>query len=67
MLAESWGKVLGFSYTVYRIFLLLSGVSLLPIFYSHKRVKSSAYVLQYFLLIIVVCLTIWSAFVYNEQ
>lgn len=66
MLAESWGKVFGFTYTAYRIFLFVSGLSMLPVIYPDKRVKSCSYVLQC-CLIIVVCLSMWSIVRYNEQ
>ncbi len=65
MLELSWTKSLGFSFVVFRSFLILFGISLAPLFLP--KTKKIAYLSSYLSLTIIFFLNIWSVFKYNEQ
>lgn len=65
MLQLSWAQRIGFSFIVFRSFLILFGVSLTPLFIP--KTKKIAYLSSYFSLAIIVFLSMWSIFKYNEQ
>ncbi len=65
MLQLSWAQSVGFSFIVFRSFLVLFGISLAPLFIP-KTEKISAFS-SYFSLAIIFLLSIWSVFKYNEQ
>lgn len=65
MLELSWAKSIGFSFIVFRSFLILFGISLAPLFLP--RTKKIAYLSSYLSLAIIFFLNIWSVFKYNEQ
>lgn len=65
MLELSWAKSIGFSFIVFRSFLLLFGISLAPLFLP--KTKKIAYLSSYFSLIIISLLSFWSVLRYNEQ
>lgn len=67
MLAGSWGRALGFSYVFYRLYLLLVFSNALPIVFPVKNVKSLIHLVNYFLCVILMCLSVWATFAYNEQ
>lgn len=64
MLQLSWAQSLGFSFVVFRGFLIFSGLTLAPLFIP--KTKKVAYVASYSLLIFVILLTMWSVKNYNE-
>ncbi len=65
MLELSWTQTFGFSFLVFRGFILLSALSLLPLFFP-KTKKISGYI-NYFTLAIILVLSMWSVLIYNEQ
>jgi len=67
MFAESWGKVLGFSYTVFRSFLILVTFGALPAFFPRLNGKKIYKWLNYGIYSILIVLSLWSVILYNEQ
>lgn len=65
MLQISWAQSIGFSFLIFRSFLVLFGISLSPIFIPNS--KKIAYLSGYISLFIIFLLNIWSVFKYNEQ
>ncbi|HYM65040.1 MAG TPA: glycosyltransferase family 39 protein [Candidatus Sulfotelmatobacter sp.] len=65
MLQLSWAQKVGFSFLVFRSFLILFGISLTPLFIP--KTGKVAYLSSYFSLIIISVLSVWSVFKYNEQ
>lgn len=65
MLQLSWAQSLGFSFIVFRSFLVLFGISLAPLFLP--KTKSLSSFTSYLSLVIIFLLSIWSVFKYNEQ
>ena len=65
MLQVAWAQALGFSFFVFRFFLGLYGLTLLPLFFP-KATKIS-FIASYASLVSVFLLTLWSVFSYNEQ
>ncbi len=65
MLQMSWAQSLGFSFIVFRAFLVLFGISLAPLFLP--KTGKVAYITSIFSLFLVFLLSIWSIFKYNEQ
>lgn len=67
MFANSWEKVLGFSYPVFRTYLIAVGIGALPGVISDKKIEKFSKVVNYCLIICIFCLTIWTIVAYNEQ
>ena len=65
MLQLSWGQALGFSFIVFRGFLILFGLSTAPLFLP--KTNNIATLASYASIIIIFVLNIWSVFNYNEQ
>ena len=65
MLQLSWAQSLGFSFLVFRGFLILFGISLAPLFIP--GIKNLSSLTSYLSLVIIFLLNIWSIFKYNEQ
>lgn len=65
MLELSWEQALGFSFLIFRFFLVLFGLSLAPLFIPKTRRIAS--VTSYLSLIIIFILSVWSVLSYNEQ
>lgn len=65
MLFLSWQQSLGFSFIIFRGFLILFGFSLAPLFFSKTQRLSSF--TSYLSLAIIFFLSMWSVFNYNEQ
>lgn len=65
MLQLSWAQSIGFSFIVFRSFLILFGISLTPLFIP--KTKKVAYLSSHLSLVIIFFLSIWSVFKYNEQ
>ena len=65
MLQLSWAQSLGFSFIVFRGFLILFGISLAPLFIP--KTEKIAYFSSYLSIFIIFLLNIWSIFKYNEQ
>jgi 4-amino-4-deoxy-L-arabinose transferase-like glycosyltransferase len=67
MLAESWGKTLGFSYPVFRTYLGSVAVGALPGIFPKLSSKIFFKYVNYALICIIVLLSIWVVIQYNEQ
>lgn len=65
MLELSWAQSIGFSFIVFRSFLILFGISLVPLFLP--KTKKIAYLSSYLSLAIISLLSVWSVLKYNEQ
>lgn len=65
MLETSWAISLGFSFLIFRIFIILFSLSLLPLFLPKTSRKFN--LINYLSLVIIFALNIWSVFLYNEQ
>jgi 4-amino-4-deoxy-L-arabinose transferase-like glycosyltransferase len=65
LLQLSWAQSIGFSYLIFRSYLVLFGISLAPLFLP--RTEKISYISSYLSLFIVFFLNIWSVFKYNEQ
>jgi 4-amino-4-deoxy-L-arabinose transferase-like glycosyltransferase len=65
MLQLSWGQSLGFSFIIFRGFLVLFGISLMPVFWP-KTKRVSDYI-NFVSLAVIFILNIWSIRNYNEQ
>ncbi|MBI3985240.1 MAG: glycosyltransferase family 39 protein [Candidatus Levybacteria bacterium] len=65
MLQLTWATYFGFSFIVLRLFLVLCGLSLLPLFFPKTLKKTN--MLNTALLTFIFLLNIWSVFLYNEQ
>jgi len=65
MLNSSWAQVLGFSFFIFRFFLVLSGITLLPLFFP--KTQKLAFVFSYINFGWILLLTLWSTLLYNEQ
>ena len=65
MLQLSWAQSLGFSFIVFRFFLILFGLSMLPYFFP--RTKSPSSLVSFVSLTIIFILNVWSVKNYNEQ
>lgn len=66
-LSTSWQEVFGFSYGVYRSFLIACFISLLPLLFPNKIVKKFSNVISILVLLFVIGITIWSGYLYTEQ
>ncbi len=65
MLQLSWGQSLGFSFIIFRGFLILFGISLMPLFIP--KTKKLSTLVSYGSMLVIFILSIWSVFGYNEQ
>lgn len=65
MLQLSWGQNVGFSFIVFRAFLVLFGISLTPLFLA--KTKNISTFSSYLSLAIILFLSVWSILKYNEQ
>lgn len=65
MLNTSWTQVLGFSFFIFRFFLILTGATLLPLFFPKTQKITTISILICFGSILL--LTVWSTLLYNEQ
>ncbi len=65
MLETSWTHIFGFSFLLFRGFIVLCGLSLLPLFFPKTR-KISGYI-SYATLAMIIALSMVSVLLYNEQ
>ncbi len=65
MLQLSWGVSYGFSFLIFRVYLILCGLSLIPLAFPKTLKKSN--LLNTALLVFIFLLNIWTIFLYNEQ
>lgn len=57
----------GFSFLVLRVFILLLGLTLLPLFFEKKKLFTLSKIVSYILLILYIAASIWAVLIYNEQ
>lgn len=67
MLAETWGKTFGFSYTVLRFYLAFASLGSLGSFVKNGRLREFFDRFNYVIMSVVILLTIWAVRYYNEQ
>lgn len=67
LLGATWGTSFGFSYLVYRGYILWSLFSFLPYVWSHKQSNRITNLLFYGQVIFIFFLTVWTIVGYNEQ
>lgn len=67
MLYHVWTPVFGFSYLIYRLYLLACSIGLLPIWFSIKQVKSISSLTNWLLLGATSILSVIAIMGYNEQ
>ena len=67
LLELTWTRIFGFSFVVFRLFLFLSAIPLLPLFFKNSKLKKISNSLNYLLLLIIFLLNIWTVYLYNEQ
>lgn len=65
MLSNVWTPMFGFSYVVYRLYIILCGATLTPLVFP--RTGTVIRRISYGMLLIVVCLSVWSLLSYTEQ
>jgi len=65
LLQLTWGQAVGFSFIIFRFFLGMFSISLLPVFFPKTKKISS--LINYLSLVIILCLNIWAIKGYNEQ
>jgi len=65
LLQLTWAQTFGFSFIVFRLFLVLFSLSLFPLFIP--KTKKTAHITAYFSLVLIFILNLWSVFNYNEQ
>lgn len=67
ILGLTWEKTFGFSYVVFRLFLVGWGISLIPLFVHLKRLPKFFKVINYGWLVVFFLMNIWAVLLYNEQ
>jgi predicted membrane channel-forming protein YqfA (hemolysin III family) len=67
MFAEGWGRTLGFSYPVFRMYLVVVVAGALPGIFPKLEKRKVFQWINIGLLLIVILLSIWTVLVYNEQ
>lgn len=67
MFAESWGRVFGFSYPVFRTYLAVVAVGALPGIFPKLERNTLFRWINLGILSIIILLSIWTILVYNEQ
>ena len=65
MLQLSWGQSLGFSFIIFRFFLIFFGFSMFPYFFP--KTNKIATITSYISIVIIFLLNVWSILNYNEQ
>ena len=65
LLELSWAQSVGFSFIVFRAFLILFGISLVPLFIP--KTEKVVYFSSYLSSIIILFSSVWSVLKYNEQ
>lgn len=67
MLAGSWAQVLGFSYPVFRTYIIMVAVGALPGIFPKLKKYKIFHVFNILILCIVIVLSMWTIYLYNEQ
>lgn len=67
MFAESWGRTYGFSYPVFRIYLMTVACSALPVIFPKLQNKRAFRWLHGVMVLCIIFLSCWAILLYNEQ
>ena len=67
MFASSWGRVLGFSYPVFRTYLAAVAIGTLPAIFPKLADKKIFQWINHALILLILMLSIWTVLIYNEQ
>lgn len=67
MFASSWENILGFSYPVFRTYLIAVGIGALPGIFPKLQTKKLFRFINYVIVASIVLLSVWTVLVYNEQ
>lgn len=67
LLELTWTRAFGFSFIIFRSFLILVSVALLPLFFRNQKLQMISSKLNYLLLSFIFILNICSVFMYSEQ
>lgn len=67
LLELTWTRVFGFSFLVFRSFLLFSSTALLPLFFQNTKLKKYSQALNFMFLIGIFSLSFLAVILYNEQ
>jgi hypothetical protein len=67
MFASSWGRVFGFSYPVFRTYLVAVAFGALPAIFPKLADKKVFRWTNLVLVLLILMLSIWTVLVYNEQ
>ncbi|HVZ67454.1 MAG TPA: glycosyltransferase family 39 protein [Patescibacteria group bacterium] len=67
LLQLSYGIKFGFSFKVFRLFLLSTGIVLIPLFFKNKNIKKLSLLYADAMIIFFILLNIWAVLEYNEQ
>lgn len=67
LLELTWTRVFGFSFIVFRSFLVLSSISLLPLFFKNLKLKKYSNAFNYLMLVGIFSLSFFAILLYNEQ
>jgi len=67
MFAGSWGRVFGFSYPVFRTYLAVVAAGAIPMIIHNRKLEKISQCINYCLIMVLLCLTIWTIVAYNEQ
>ncbi|HUD20164.1 MAG TPA: glycosyltransferase family 39 protein [Patescibacteria group bacterium] len=67
MFAESWGRVLGFSYPVFRTYLVTVGLGALSGVFPSIKYSRILKLLNILVLFVILLLSVWTIIVYTEQ
>ncbi len=67
LLELSFGRQFGFSFGIFRLFLLSTAIVLLPLFFKNKKIQRSSFVYSNLMLLFLFVLNVWAVFEYNEQ
>lgn len=67
LLAHTWGVALGFSYLAYRLYILWTAVTILPLWSRNTKIVRVVYISMLTHIGFLLLLSAWSVFTYNEQ
>ncbi len=67
LLQLSWGVQFGFSFKLFRLFLISTSISLLPLFFKNKNFIKFSKLYNFLMLVFIFSLSFWSVMEYTEQ
>jgi len=66
LLENSFKRQFGFSFTFFRLFLVTTCITLLPLFFKNKKIMNYSKMFNFFMLIFLFGLNVWSVMEYTE-